>query len=81
MEGAKRSRRRSAASLLREVVPGEIPFEIVNKVMDKKALGELIDQAYRRLGSKATVILADRLRTLGYQLRDRARASRSASTT
>ena len=53
--------------LLREIVPPEIPFEIVNKVMDKKALGELIDQAYRRLGSKATVILADRLRTLGYQ--------------
>ena len=53
--------------LLCEIVPGEIPFEIINKVMDKKALGELIDQAYRRLGNKATVILADRLRTLGYQ--------------
>ncbi len=53
--------------MLREVVPSEIPFEIINKVMDKKALGELIDQAYRRLGNKATVILADRLRTLGYQ--------------
>jgi len=53
--------------LLREIVPAQIPFEILNKVMDKKALGELIDQTYRRLGSKATVILADRLRTLGYQ--------------
>jgi DNA-directed RNA polymerase subunit beta' len=53
--------------LLREIVPGEIPFEIINKVMDKKALGEVIDQAYRRLGNKATVILADRLRTMGYQ--------------
>jgi DNA-directed RNA polymerase subunit beta' len=53
--------------LLREIVPGDIPFEFINKVMDKKALGELIDQAYRRLGNKATVILADRLRTLGYQ--------------
>ena len=53
--------------LLREIVPTEIPFDIINKVMDKKALGELIDQAYRRLGNKATVILADRLRTLGYQ--------------
>ena len=40
--------------------------------MDKKALGELIDQAYRRLGTKATVILADRLRTLGYQFATRA---------
>jgi DNA-directed RNA polymerase subunit beta' len=53
--------------ILREIVPPEIPFEIINQVMDKKALGELIDQAYRRLGNKATVILADRLRTLGYQ--------------
>ena len=53
--------------LLSEIVPEEIPFEVINQVMDKKALGELIDQAYRRLGNKATVILADRLRTLGYQ--------------
>src|SRR5574342_555740 len=54
-------------TLLAEVVPPEIPFPFINQVMDKKALGELIDQAYRRLGNKATVILADRLRTLGYQ--------------
>ncbi len=52
--------------LLGEIVPDEIPFEIINQVMDKKALGELIDQCYRRLGNKATVILADNLRTLGY---------------
>jgi DNA-directed RNA polymerase subunit beta' len=58
--------------LLREIVPGEIPFEVINQVMDKKALGELIDQAYRRLGNKATVILADRLRSLGYQYATRA---------
>jgi len=53
--------------ILKEIVPEEIPFEIINQVMDKKALGELIDQAYRRLGNKATVLLADRLRTLGYE--------------
>jgi DNA-directed RNA polymerase subunit beta' len=52
--------------LLREIVPDEIPYEIINQVMDKKALGELIDQSYRRMGNKATVILADRLRSLGY---------------
>ena len=53
--------------LLSEIVPAEIPFSFINQVMDKKALGELIDQAYRRLGNKATVLLADRLRTLGYE--------------
>jgi DNA-directed RNA polymerase subunit beta' len=58
--------------LLKEIVPEEIPFEIINQVMDKKALGELIDQCYRRMGNKATVLLADRLRTLGYQYATRA---------
>jgi len=52
--------------LMWEIIPDEIPFAFINQVMDKKALGELIDQAYRRMGNKATVILADRLRTLGY---------------
>ncbi len=58
--------------ILKEIVPDEIPFSIINQVMDKKALGELIDQAYRQLGNKATVILADRLRSLGYQYATRA---------
>ena len=61
--------------LLSEIVPTEIPFKFINQVMDKKALGELIDQAYRRLGNKATVLLADRLRTLGYQNATRAGVS------
>ncbi|HEB90325.1 MAG TPA: DNA-directed RNA polymerase subunit beta' [Deltaproteobacteria bacterium] len=58
--------------LLHEVVPDEIPFEFINQVMDKKALGELIDQCYRRMGTKATVLLADHIRTLGYQNATRA---------
>ncbi|MCA9509771.1 MAG: DNA-directed RNA polymerase subunit beta', partial [Myxococcales bacterium] len=58
--------------LLREVVAPEIPFKFINQTMDKKALGELVDQAYRRLGSKATVLLADRVRTLGYEHATRA---------
>ena len=45
----------------------EIPFETVNRVMDKKALGELVNFAYRNLGSKATVILSDRLKDVGYR--------------
>jgi DNA-directed RNA polymerase subunit beta' len=61
--------------VLSEIVPPEIPFRFINQVMDKKALGELIDQAYRRLGNKATVLLADRLRTLGYQHATRAGVS------
>jgi len=45
----------------------EIPFSIVNSVMDKGALRALVDYAYRNLGPKATVILADRLKDIGYK--------------
>jgi DNA-directed RNA polymerase subunit beta' len=71
MEGEK-TKTTIGRMLLKDIVPDEVPFRFINQVMDKKALGELIDQAYRRLGNKATVILADRLRTLGYQNATRA---------
>jgi len=45
----------------------EIPFDLVNKVMDKNALREFVDYAYRNLGPKATVILSDRLKNIGYK--------------
>jgi DNA-directed RNA polymerase subunit beta' len=53
--------------LLYEIVPPEIPFAEVNRVMKKKELGGLIDLAYRRAGNKATVIFADKLKDLGYE--------------
>jgi DNA-directed RNA polymerase subunit beta' len=44
-----------------------IPFDIANKVMDKKMLRQLVDYVYRNLGPKATVILSDRLKDIGYK--------------
>ena len=48
-------------------MPDEVPFELVNKLMTKKAIEELIDTTFRISGGKSTVLLADRLRTLGFQ--------------
>jgi len=45
----------------------DIPFDTVNNVMDKKMLRELVDKVYRNLGAKATVILSDRLKDIGYK--------------
>jgi DNA-directed RNA polymerase subunit beta' len=53
--------------LLREILPPEIPFSFVNKVLNKKELATLIDQCYRLAGNKSTVILADQLKDLGYR--------------
>jgi len=53
--------------LLSEILPESIPFSAVNRVMNKKALAQLIDNCYREAGVKATVILADRLKDMGYE--------------
>src|SRR5512136_1295476 len=52
--------------LLFDIVPKRIPFEAINKVMDKKQLQNLIDLTYRLCGEKETVLLADRVRSMGY---------------
>ena len=44
-----------------------IPYDIANQVMDKKMLRQLVDYVYRHLGPKATVILSDRLKDVGYK--------------
>ena len=62
----KREKTTVGRVLLYDIIPKDLPFTLVNKVMDKKSLGSLIDSCYRRCGQKATVLLADHLRTLGY---------------
>jgi len=52
--------------LLFEVIPPMIPFERVNRVMNKKEIRKLIDDCYRKAGIKETVILADRLKDVGF---------------
>ena len=53
--------------LLYEIFPKDLPFSLINKVMNKKELGTLINESYRREGIKATVILSDRLKDIGYK--------------
>ena len=53
--------------LLSEILPESLPFALINKNMSKKELRLLINESYRRVGTKATVILADRLKDIGYK--------------
>jgi DNA-directed RNA polymerase subunit beta' len=61
--------------LIAEVLPEGLPFDLVNKTLDKKALSALIDACYRLHRNKATVLLADRLRSLGFDYATRAGVS------
>ncbi|MBW2610549.1 MAG: DNA-directed RNA polymerase subunit beta', partial [Deltaproteobacteria bacterium] len=53
--------------LLYEILPENLPFSLINKVMNKTELRKLINECYRREGIKATVILSDRLKDMGYK--------------
>ena len=61
--------------IISEVLPEGLSFDLVNKALDKKALSRLIDACYRRHRNKATVLLADRLRSLGYDFATKSGAS------
>ncbi len=43
------------------------PFEIVNRLLRKKEVGEVIDIVYRHCGQKESVIFCDQIMTLGFR--------------
>jgi DNA-directed RNA polymerase subunit beta' len=55
-----------------ELMPPEVPFELVNTVLNKRSIGRLVGETYRQAGTKATVILCDHLKGLGYEYATRA---------
>ncbi len=58
--------------LVGQLLPKALSFDLVNKVLDKKALSALIDACYRTCRNKETVLLADHLRTMGFEQAARA---------
>ncbi|MBV9953662.1 MAG: DNA-directed RNA polymerase subunit beta', partial [Pseudolabrys sp.] len=55
--------------LLSEILPRHpaVGFDLINQLLGKKAISELIDHVYRFCGQKETVIFCDRLMSLGFQ--------------
>ena len=45
----------------------KIPFDVVNKLMTKKEISNMIDTVYRNCGQKETVIFCDRIMSLGFR--------------
>jgi DNA-directed RNA polymerase subunit beta' len=44
-----------------------VPFEVVNRLLTKKEIGDVIDQVYRHTGQKDTVLFADAIMALGFR--------------
>ncbi len=55
-------------AILGEVLPKQpkISFELVNKLMTKREISNMIDTVYRHCGQKETVIFCDRVMALGF---------------
>ncbi|MDJ0761319.1 MAG: DNA-directed RNA polymerase subunit beta' [Woeseiaceae bacterium] len=55
-------------ALLSRVLPEGLDFALINQPMTKKAISNVINACYRRLGLKKTVVFADRLMYTGFRL-------------
>ncbi len=49
--------------LIRRILPKHpaVPFDLVNRLLTKREISEVIDIVYRHCGQKETVIFADRM--------------------
>jgi DNA-directed RNA polymerase subunit beta' len=45
----------------------KVPFDIVNRLLTKKDIADVIDEVYRHTGQKDTVLFADAIMTLGFR--------------
>ncbi|MCG3145268.1 MAG: DNA-directed RNA polymerase subunit beta' [Gammaproteobacteria bacterium] len=62
-------------ALLAGLLPEGMPFELVNRDLNKKAISNLINSCYRRKGLKDTVIFADQIMYTGFHHATRAGVS------
>jgi DNA-directed RNA polymerase subunit beta' len=53
-------------ALLSEILPAGLSFELINRSLKKKEISRLINASFRKLGVRATVILADQLMYTGF---------------
>jgi DNA-directed RNA polymerase subunit beta' len=53
-------------TFVHDIVPDCLNYDDINKVLNKKELGKLLDKAYRRGTEKDTVLLADAIMQTGY---------------
>jgi DNA-directed RNA polymerase subunit beta' len=62
-------------SLLSEILPKGLSYDLVNQDMTKKIISATINACYRALGLKETVIFADQLMYTGFQYATRSAVS------
>ena len=62
-------------AILSGILPRGLPFRLIDRELSKKAISQLINACYRRLGLKDTVVFADQLMYLGFRFSTRSGVS------
>jgi DNA-directed RNA polymerase subunit beta' len=62
-------------ALLSEILPAGLPFSAIDQSMKKRAISNIINECYRRVGLKETVIFCDQLMYTGFEMATRAGVS------
>ena len=62
-------------ALLSEILPAGLPFSAINQTMKKRAISNIINECYRRVGLKETVIFCDQLMYTGFEMATRSGVS------
>jgi DNA-directed RNA polymerase subunit beta' len=71
-ERVKRYETTVGRSLLSEILPAGLSFDLLNKALKKKEISKLINIGFRRCGLRETVIFADKLMQAGFTAATRA---------
>ncbi len=74
-ETKKRYETTVGRALLSQILPAGMPFEMVNRVLTKKTISQLVNTCYRQLDLKDTVIFSDQLMYTGFKYSTRAGVS------
>jgi DNA-directed RNA polymerase subunit beta' len=72
LERLKRQQTTVGRSLLSEILPAGLPYDLINKALKKKEISKLINASFRRCGLRETVIFADKLMQAGFTFATRA---------
>ena len=62
-------------ALLSEILPAGLPFSTIDQTMKKREISNIINECYRRVGLKETVIFCDQLMYTGFEMATRAGVS------
>ena len=74
-DGGKRVATTVGRAKLAAILPEGLPFDLVNRVLDKRSILELVDASHRKVSLKETVIFADQLMYVGFHYATRAGVS------